>query len=277
MVEEQTENELEAIHIAVDLFLQALMSIKKNNSYFYWSRTYEIDGLLQKMLDPKEYESRKIQCGVPAQFQGDERDIIFISIVQGPNEHGGPIRLIRAEGRNDMYRKRYNVATSRAKDQLWVIHSLNPEIDLQPEDIRLDLINYAINPSVNYDTRLIELTESNFEKRVLQTLLNKGYEVHPQWKVGAYRIDMVIKDGVNRVALECDGEKWHTLDNLADDLRRQAILERLGWRFIRIRGSAFYRNPEETMKWVYKELGLNINNYSVKTKSIGQKLFIKCF
>ncbi len=92
--------------------------------------------------------------------------------------------------------------------------------------------------------------------------------MHPQWKVGAYRIDMVIKDGVNRVALECDGEKWHTLDNLADDLRRQAILERLGWRFIRIRGSAFYRNPEETMKWVYKELGsYNIKpNYSSKNE-----------
>lgn len=69
----------------------------------------------------------------------------------------------------------------------------------------------------------------------------------------------VIEDGDNRIALECDGEKWHTLDDLSNDLKRQAILERLGWRFIRIRGSVFYRNQDETMKWVVEEL----RNYGI--------------
>jgi hypothetical protein len=49
------------------------------------------------------------------------------------------------------------------------------------------------------------------------------------------------------VALECDGERFHTIDNLQNDMARQAILERLGWRFVRIRGSEYYRNPETTM------------------------------
>lgn len=225
-------------------------------------QAYEIDKSLQIRLDPKEYESRKIQCGRPAQFQGDERDIIFLSIVDSPKEGGGPLRLVSEDGNNDIYRKRYNVAASRAKDQMWVVHSLNPEIDLQPDDIRLRLIKFAMDPNANKDDELLRNTESDFEKKVMKKLLNKGYKVYPQWKVGAYRIDLVVEDNNKVIAVECDGEKWHTQDDLPNDLKRQAILERLGWKFIRIRGSEFYRDPEATMNRVYIELennGINPN------------------
>lgn len=218
-------------------------------------QAYEIDRLLQSNLDPREYESRRIQCGNSAQFQGDERDIIFLSMVDEPKEGGGPLRLVSESGNNDRNRKIYNVAASRAKDQLWVVHSLNPEIDLQPNDIRLRLIKHAINPAIDKHDDKLSKAESDFEIRVMKDLLNKGYDVEPQWIVGAYRIDMVVKYGDKRIALECDGERWHTQDDLTDDLNRQAILERLGWTFIRIRGSEYYRNPQETMEWVFNELG----------------------
>ena len=214
----------------------------------------EIDKILQKSIEPVEYEKRKIQCGTASQFQGDERDIIFLSIVAAPNDNGGPARLMDEEGRNDLYRKTYNVAASRAKEQMWVVHSFNPEIDLKPHDIRLKLIKYAKDPNVSKSEENLRTTESDFEKQVITLLLNKGYQVKSQWKVGAYKIDMVVEDDNRRVAIECDGEKWHTQDDLPNDLKRQAILERLGWKFIRIRGSAFYRNPDEAMEKVYLEL-----------------------
>ena len=53
-------------------------------------QAYEIERLLHVNLDPKEYENRRIQCGTPPQFQGDERDVIFLSVVEGPSEKGGP-------------------------------------------------------------------------------------------------------------------------------------------------------------------------------------------
>lgn len=214
----------------------------------------EIDKLLQKYIEPNEYEKRKILCGTPPQFQGDERDVIFLSLVDSPNINGAPITLVSEDGRNDMYKKRYNVAVSRAKDQLWVVHSLNPEIDLKPDDIRLKLIKHVKNPTLNKHESTLLKTESEFEKDVMKALLNKGYKVTPQWKVGAYRIDMVVEDGKNKIAVECDGEKYHRPENLPNDLKRQAILERLGWRFFRIRGSEYYRNPQETMEKLYFEL-----------------------
>jgi very-short-patch-repair endonuclease len=52
---------------------------------------------------------------------------------------------------------------------------------------------------------------------------------------------MVATCGDKKVAIECDGEKYHALDKLAEEMARQAVLERLGWRFIRIRGSQYDR------------------------------------
>lgn len=256
---EQKTNKMEAEHIASLICACVEEEVYCNKtigviSLLGHNQAYEIDKLLQINLDPNEYETRKIQCGSPAQFQGDERDIIFISIVEGPNEKGGPVRLLHEEGRNDANRKRYNVAASRAKDQMWIVHSLNPEIDLKPDDIRLKLIHHAINPNIDKNEELNKLSESPFEKEVMEFLLNKGYKIIPQWKVGSYRIDMVVESNGKRIALECDGEQHHTLDDLPNDLKRQAILERLGWRFIRIRGSEYYRNPEKTMERVYNEL-----------------------
>jgi very-short-patch-repair endonuclease len=233
-------------------------------------QSYEIDKILQSRLDPKEYENRRIQCGTSAEFQGDERDVIFISMVDSPKESGGTLRLLSASGNNDINRKRYNVAASRARDQMWVVHSLNPEIDLQPDDLRLKLINFAKKPVINRDDDLLNRTESDFEYKVMASLLNKGYRVYPQWNVGAYRIDMVVEDGDNRIAIECDGERWHTQENLSDDLKRQAILERLGWKFIRIRGSEFYLEPEKTMDWVYSELEKNNIKPSVSNEKSEQ-------
>jgi very-short-patch-repair endonuclease len=91
-------------------------------------------------------------------------------------------------------------------------------------------------------------------KEVLERLLQAGDRVTPQWPVGRYRIDMVVEGGGNRLAIECDGDRYHTLENLAEDMERQAILERLKWRFLRIRGSVFYRGKEAAMEHVFLKL-----------------------
>lgn len=57
-----------------------------------------------------------------------------------------------------------------------------------------------------------------------------------------------------RLAVECDGERWHTPEQLHRDLERQAMLERLGWFFVRIRGSVFFRDPDTAMVTVFSKL-----------------------
>lgn len=219
-----------------------------------------IQKLLFEKLDPVILEERRILCGDASNFQGDERDVIFLSMVDS-NESDGPLRMT-AFGADDSTKKRYNVAASRAKDQLWVVHSLDVSKDLKQGDIRKTLLDYATEPSAIDITRqkATEEAESPFEKSVAKNLIEKGYQVVQQWPVGAYRIDMVIVDGQERVAIECDGERWHSgEEKIRQDMERQTILERLGWRFIRIRGSEYYRDPERTIGHVINtvhEMGL---------------------
>jgi very-short-patch-repair endonuclease len=214
------------------------------------SQAYEIASMLQHKLSPDEYERRRIICGNASQFQGDERDVVFLSVVQSPGD--GPLSMYD----QPQYRQRFNVAASRAKDQMWVVYSLDPQTDLKPGDLRRRLIEHALDPRA-ITRELQELgsrTESPFEADVFRRLVNRGFEVHPQWPVGHYRIDLVVVGGDKRLAIECDGDRYHPLEKLHEDMERQAILERLGWQFIRIRGSSYFRDPEGCIERVLKRL-----------------------
>lgn len=206
-------------------------------------------------INAKVFEERKILCGNPAHFQGDERDVIFLSMVDY-NEGDGPLPL-RGEGSGKMYKQRYNVAVSRARNQIWTIYSFDPYNSLKPGDIRRNLIEYMTNPSslATKFQKVEKASESPFESAVAKNLIALGFSLHQQWKVGSFRIDMVVKSGHKKVAIECDGELYHSgINKVREDMERQAILERLGWRFIRIRGSEYFRAPQTTIDRVVQDL-----------------------
>lgn len=106
--------------------------------------------------------------------------------------------------------------------------SLDPANDLKPGDIRKMLIDYSLNPeSVTIANAKIEAkAESPFESAVARFLTVRGYHLVQQWKVGAYRLDMVAVCGRKKVAIECDGERWHSgEDKIREDMERQTILD----------------------------------------------------
>ena len=210
----------------------------------------EIDNLLRKHLSPDLCENHRLLCGNAAQFQGDERDVVFISLVDTAQR--GPLSLRDQE----LFKQRFNVAASRARDQMWVVHSLSPQNDLKADDLRRQLIEHAQDPS--HLMRALEEKEnraqSPFEREVMKRLLAAGYRVQPQWRVGAFRIDLVVEGERRRVAIECDGDRYHPLDKIPEDLDRQAVLERMGWIFTRIRSTDFLRNPDRAMKQVFEKL-----------------------
>jgi very-short-patch-repair endonuclease len=101
----------------------------------------------------------------------------------------------------------------------------------------------------------LDKAESPFEVEVIRRLSSGGYYVRSQYPVGAFRIDIVVQGrGKARLAVECDGERYHRIEDLQQDADRQAILERLGWTFCRIRGSSFYRNRDAAMEQVFLKL-----------------------
>jgi very-short-patch-repair endonuclease len=209
-----------------------------------------IDGYLRRHLSPREFLERKLICGNAAQFQGDERDVMFLTMVD--SSATGPLSMRST----DMYRQRYNVAASRARDQMWLVHSLDPQRDLKAGDLRLRLIQHVRNPDLlsSEAERAQSRVESPFEAEVVSRLVNAGYRLSTQVPVGAFRIDIVVYGADRRVALECDGEQFHPPSALEADFARQRVLERLGWKFIRLRGSRYYLDPNAAIKWLKEQL-----------------------
>ncbi|MCX5705471.1 MAG: AAA domain-containing protein, partial [Candidatus Omnitrophica bacterium] len=232
------------------------------------------DQLIKKLLMDEigfdEIQSRDLICGDPYAFQGDERDVMFLSLVAGPNERIGALA-------NEAAKRRFNVAFSRARDQVWLFHSVTIN-DLSPSDLRYSLLSYCQNPAmesvkiegVNIDDLKSSMRsgkssvphpfDSWFEADVFLQIINHGYRVIPQFKVAEFKIDLVIEGLKNRLAIECDGDEWHGIEEYEKDQWRQRILERAGWRFWRIRGSMFYRDKEQALEslWqILEELGIN--------------------
>lgn len=216
-------------------------------------------------ISSTDIEERRILCGDASNFQGDERDVIFLSMVDSPVEPDKPLPL-KSEGINNANKKRYNVAVSRARDQLWVINSLDAAVNLKSGDIRRGLLEYAANPHALeiMEADVKRKSDSPFESSVAMALKVHGYHIVQQWEVGAYRIDMVAVCNGKKIAIECDGERWHSTEaQIRNDMERQAILERIGWQFIRIRGSEYYSQPDRTIERVVSEL----NAFGIKPET----------
>lgn len=193
-----------------------------------------ISDLLMTHVGEERLMQHDIVCGDAMTFQGQERDIIFLSMVVTPEE-------VVAQTRRDI-RQRYNVACSRARDRMYLFRSVQRE-DLKHGDLRASLLDHFTSPLRQDRTRIInqrDLCESDFEREVFDELVQRGYRTFSQVKVGSYSIDIVVEgDEDRRLAIECDGDRYHTPDRWHADFIRQRTMERIGWRFWRCWGSTF--------------------------------------
>lgn len=205
-----------------------------------------LQDMIRERIGEQEFESRQLRVGTPPHFQGDERNVVFISMVAHDNS------FAFTSGHNAQW---MNVAASRARDQLWIFHSMDPKT-LHHEDQRAALIEYGRSRSREQRSAdLYDATDSQFERDVLRQLLQRGFDVEPQYRVGRYRLDFVVQVAPGeRLAIECDGDSFHGPDAWDADVRRQRVLERLGWTFWRVRASKYYYDPEAAMKPLWDRL-----------------------
>lgn len=207
-----------------------------------------LDHEINTRVSPEEREKREIRVGSASDFQGDERDIIFLSMVVAD-----PPRAQKWT----MAQQAYNVAVSRAKDQLWLFTSLTLD-DLKSDDLRASLLGYIQRPPSVFGTSLSldevsetvphRAFESLLEQRVFREIRSRDYHVVPQYVVGSRRIDLVVVGDGARVAVECDGHRYHTNpDQTASDARRDRDLNRMKWEVIRIRESEFEFDREQEL------------------------------
>lgn len=202
-----------------------------------------IHKLLYDTIGDQRIANHDIVCGDAATFQGNEKDIMFVSMVASPNHCNAQIAR--------MFEQRFNVALSRAKDRMYLFRSVTLQ-DLRNEnDLKRKVIEHFADPlkdGKEPPEDLLELCESNFEKDVFTELSRRGYNVTPQVVVGNRRIDLVVEgENDRRLAIELDGDKYHGPDKWLEDWSRQTTLERVGWTFWRCWASTYYLDPDAAM------------------------------
>ena len=187
--------------------------------------------------------------------QGDERDVIVVSTVYGPDCPGGQVFQRFGPINSNVGHRRLNVLFTRAKERVVLVSSLTPEQIILNESSKPGVralkayLEYARSGRLEQGVTGLGGHDSPFEAEVSEVIEGLGYEVEPQVGVAGYRIDLAVRSRTSRdhfvVGIECDGATYHSAKSARDrDRLRQEILERLGWNLYRIWSTDWFLNRE---------------------------------
>lgn len=190
--------------------------------------------------------------------QGDERDVILITVGYGPHEPNARLAsMVFGPVNNDGGERRLNVLFSRARVCCEVLCSFDPaDIDLArttkpgPRVLKR-FLEYAKSGQLHEPLPSGEVADSPFEEDVAGVIRGLGYVCDPQVGSAGFRIDIGVRHpdrlGQYLLAVECDGATYHSaLWARERDRLRQDVLESMGWQFHRIWSTDwFYRRTDE--------------------------------
>jgi len=186
--------------------------------------------------------------------QGDERDVIFISTVYGPETPGGKVAQRFGPILGPTGWRRLNVLFTRARQRVELFTSMRPsDIPLDEKTGRgvaalRNYLEYADTGRLSNGIGCRREPESDFEIAVARALTQRGFEVDYQIGVAHCFIDLGIRDprtGTYILGIECDGASYHSSRYARDrDRIREEKLRLLGWNLYRIWSTDWFANPE---------------------------------
>jgi superfamily I DNA and/or RNA helicase/predicted DNA-binding WGR domain protein len=210
-------------------------------------------------------------------IQGDERDIIIMSVCYGFNASGkmlmnfGPINKKGGE-------KRLNVLFSRARKHMAVVSSIRHQ----------DITN-EYNEGANYLRRFLHYAEriSQGDMEIAGTILDRlvmrreenasvppttilaqqikeqvrllGYEAVEQIGQSDFKCSLAVKaspgDEEYALGILIDDDKHYQNKNLIEQYyQRPAILERFGWRILPVFSKDWLHQPRKVIEQIHKEM-----------------------
>lgn len=241
-------------------------------------------------IPQEKLEKHNIVVDNPTEFQGDERDVIIVSLgvgleVDEKDQVKFPTAIVNNIENNLTPKLRgINVGLSRAKEQMILYHSLVLD-ELRSHDFRREIISFFyedyepvlkldLPPNVEKSQRMLENRpkpfDSWFEYDVAKELIDNGFTfIVPQYEVKKqelftnprtgkeqyvhFKIDLVVYNNGMPVAIECDGDWFHSeVEDVAYDIERQEFLQRIGWKVHRITYSSYRINPKKEINRVIK-------------------------
>src|SRR3984957_706244 len=193
--------------------------------------------------------------------QGDERDVIFVSVGYGPRTAGarldsmafGPVSADGGE-------RRLNVLFTRARSRCEIFCSVAPgDIDLdrargEGPRVLKRFLQYAATGILEEQVSTSDDFDSPFEEAVAGVIEGLGYRVDKQVGSAGFKIDLAVRHpnepGRYMLPGDGDGGTYHrALWARERDRMRQQVLENMGWKFHRIWSTDwFYRRGNSLEK-----------------------------
>ncbi len=236
--------------------VEILAKEDKSNAF---SRIFEQN--LNKVHEPLFFKNLE-------NVQGDERDVIFISMTYGPKEVGQRVPQRFGPINQAVGWRRLNVLFTRSKKRMHIFSSMDSgDVIADFESVRgvkalHEFLQYCETGSLRMiATDTGAQPDNDFEISIMNLLRDNGYECRPQIGVAGYFIDLGVidpgKPGRYLMGVECDGATYHSAKSARDrDRLRQQVLEGLGWRIRRIWSTDWFKNPHTTLKPILDELAL---------------------
>jgi very-short-patch-repair endonuclease len=210
--------------------------------------------------------------------QGDERDVIFISTVYGPDADTGVVMNRFGPVNSNVGHRRLNVLFTRAKERIDVFTSMRSGDIKIPDGASIGVktlksyLEYAETGRLEQGIATDREPDSDFEIFVRDRLVQHGFEVVPQVGVAGYFIDLAVKHP-NRsgylLGIECDGAMYHSSRSARDrDRLREEVLTGLKWNIYRIWSTDWFGNPQQQ----FSNLLAYIEQLAAQTPSNPRKL-----
>lgn len=185
------------------------------------------DPMLQGSLEKDATRHKSLFIKNLENVQGDERDVIFISMTYGPQEPGGKVYQRFGPINSDVGWRRLNVLFTRSKKRMHIFSSMgSDDIVAGPTSKRgvqalrdfLSFCETGILHKAKPETG--RGPDSDFEIAVMSALRDEGFECTPQVGVAGFFIDVVVVDPGNSgrylMGIECDGATYHSAKSARD-------------------------------------------------------------
>ena len=185
--------------------------------------------------------------------QGDERDVILISVGYGKID-GSYLPMNFGPLNRDGGERRLNVLITRARRRCLVYSNfVGADLDLRRSGARgvqalRTFLEYAQTGVIDVPEATGRGADSPFEEAVAARLGALGHDVAHQVGSAGFFVDLAVVDparpGRYLLGIECDGASYHSARSARDrDRLRQQVLEGLGWRIHRIWSTDWFRDP----------------------------------
>lgn len=172
---------------------------------------------IRQFLSYEEIGSHRISVGTAYAYQGEERDIMFLSFAVDNNSHHA---AFTHANKPDVF----NVSITRAKSKQYVVHSLDTKLLVGDHYLKMFIedIRKPASSSLNKE----ELSHDEFMDEVEGFLREKGLEFWTYYHIAGIPIDLLIRSGEQYLGIDLVGYPGIYQDALS--VERFKILSRAG-------------------------------------------------